>query len=413
MFKVECVREISPSNTAQNKGVFYTGKYRNLFVEAGCSQQEVTENINKAFEQFFYGDQNSQTVYYPAGENENGEMAYISDINSNDVRSEGMSYGMMICVQLDKKKEFDALWNWAMTYMYHNDSGHPAYGYFAWSLKTNGEYEDQMPAPDGEEYFVMALYFASNRWGNGEGIYNYKAYADRLLSDMKNRETITGQTGLRTQSVGNIFSYEYKMIRFTPDMANSEHTDPSYHLPAFYELWALWGPEKDSNFWKEAAQVSRDFFQKASNPKTGLTPDYANFDGSPWACPWNPDAVNFRYDAWRTAMNWSVDWAWWEKDAGERELSDRIQSFFESQGISDYKSIYTLDGMPIGGDYSQGLVAMNAAASLAATNARAQKFVKELWNASIPVGQYRYYDGMLYMLALLHCSGEFKIWAPK
>ena len=28
-----------------------------------------------------------------------------------DVRSEGMSYGMMITVQLDKKAEFDALWN--------------------------------------------------------------------------------------------------------------------------------------------------------------------------------------------------------------------------------------------------------------------------------------------------------------
>ncbi len=36
-----------------------------------------------------------------------------------------MSYGMMIAVQLDKKAEFDALWNWSMTYMYQKDPKHP------------------------------------------------------------------------------------------------------------------------------------------------------------------------------------------------------------------------------------------------------------------------------------------------
>jgi oligosaccharide reducing-end xylanase len=397
----------------QDRGAFYTGKYRNLFAEAGYSQSEVTEKINRAFEQLFHGDSNSQTVYYPAGTNENGEIAYLSDVNSGDVRSEGMSYGMTICVQLDKKKEFDALWNWAKTYMYHNNPAHPAYGYFAWSLSTEGQYKDQLPAPDGEEYFAMSLYFAANRWGNGEDIYNYKAQADRLISDIKDRAAITGQVGERIQSAGNIFSLEYKMIRFTPDLANSEHTDPSYHLPAFYELWSLWGPEKDNDFWKQAAKISREFFYITANPKTGLTPDYANFDGTPWVCPWNPNAANFQYDAWRTAMNWSMDWAWWEKDSRQRELSDRLQAFFESRGISDYGATFTLDGVPIGGDHSQGLVAMNATASLAATNERSQKFVRELWNASIPDGQYRYYDGMLYMMALLHCSGQFKIWKPE
>ncbi len=397
----------------QNKGAFYTNKYRNLFVEAGYSLREVTWKINNAFEQLFYGDKNSQTVYYQAGENENGELAYIKDINSNDVRSEGMSYGMMICLQLDKKKEFDALWNWAMSYMYHNDSSHPAYGYFAWSLKTNGEIEDPMSAPDGEEYFAMSLYFASHRWGDGEGIYNYKTCADKLLSDMKDREPITGYINGKSLSAGNIFSLEHKMVRFTPVLDTSEHTDPSYHLPAFYELWSLWGPEKDCQFWKEAAEVSRDFFQKVANPKTGLTPDYANFDGTPWASHWNPKSVNFQFDAWRSAMNWSMDWSWWEKDVRERKLSDRIQAFFELHGISDYGSIFTLDGITIEKDHSPGLIAMNATASLAAKNERAKKYIHEFWKESIPTGQYRYYDGMLYMMALLHCGGEFKIWMPQ
>jgi oligosaccharide reducing-end xylanase len=58
-------------------------------------------------------------------------------------------------------------------------------------------------------------------------------------------------------------------------------TDPSYHLPAFYELWSRWGPKEDREFWKRAAETSRAFFVKTTNPETGLAPSYANFDGSP------------------------------------------------------------------------------------------------------------------------------------
>ena len=56
---------------------------------------------------------------------------------------------------------------------------------------------------------------------------------------------------------------------------------------------------------------------------------------------------------------------------------------------------------------------MNAVASLSATHPRAQKFVAALWDAPIPSGQWRYYDGMLYLMGLLHCSGEFRIWPSK
>lgn len=32
-------------------------------------------------------------------------------------------------------------------------------------------------APDGEEYFAMALFLASGRWGDGEGVYEYSRHA--------------------------------------------------------------------------------------------------------------------------------------------------------------------------------------------------------------------------------------------
>lgn len=391
-------------------GAFASGQYRNLFVEAGRTPQEVRARVNAAFQQLFHGAPKNEAVYFPAGTNTNGPLAFIHDIGSGDVRSEGMSYGMMIAVQLNQQAEFDALWNWAMTYMHHASPAHPAHGYFSWSLKTNGVPNDEMPAPDGEEYFATALYFASARWGDGTGLYDYRAHADRLLTDMRHRKLITGATVKGEMTAGNLFEPTHKMVRFTPDVVNWNHTDPSYHLPAFYEVWARVGPKEDRAFWAEAATASREFFHRTTHPVTGLAPDYANFDGSPWAAPWNPTSEHFQYDSWRTAMNWSVDWAWWACDPKQRELSDKLQAFFESKGMQTYGHRFKLHGEQFGNDHVTALVAMNATASLAATHPRAQKFVEALWNTPPPTGQWRYYDGMLYLLALLHCSGEFRIW---
>jgi oligosaccharide reducing-end xylanase len=402
--------------SSNGSGAFAIGHYRNLFVEAGHSQGKVTKKINAVFQQLFYGDASTQAVYYPAGINTNGALAYIYDTGNRDVRSEGMSYGMMIAVQLNKKTEFNAIWNWARTYMYHDSPTNPAYGFFSWSMKTNGTPNDEIPAPDGEEYFVTALYFASDRWGNGNGIYNYRAEADRLLTDMEHRDWITGRTYTGIKTVGAIFDTERHMVRLTADKKNCDHTDPSYHLPAFYELWAKWGPKADQAFWEQTAATSRDFFQHAANPRTGLTPEFANFDGTPWLAAWNRQSTNFEFDAWRTAMNWSVDWAWWAKDPRERQLTDRLQAFFASQGMTNYVNQYTLDGEPLSTPstgHSPGLVAINAVAGLAGTQPLARKFVQEFWRIPVPTGQWRYYDGMLYFMGLLHCSGEFRIWSPQ
>lgn len=389
-----------------------TENYRNLFVEAGHSQDDVKQKIETAFNQLFHGDTTNQTVYYPAGSNSNGPLACILDTANNDVRSEGVSYGMMIAVQLDKKAEYDALWNWAKSFMYHTDTNHPAVGYFSWSMQTNGIPNDEMPAPDGEEYFVTALYFASGRWGNGKGIYNYRVEADRLLSSLRHRTRIEGMTMKGPQTGVALFDPFRKMVRFTADIQDFNHTDPSYHLPAFYELWSRWGPVADRSFWLDAAHVSRDFFHHAANPVTGLCPEYANFDGSPWKSSLKPRAADFRFDAWRVAMNWAVDWSWWQADPREQALSNRLLAFFKSQGMTNYANQFTLDGKPLSNDHSPGLTAMNAVAALASTQPYAGKYVEALWNTPVPEGQYRYYDGLLYLLGMLHCSGEFRIWPP-
>jgi oligosaccharide reducing-end xylanase len=403
----------SSGKEAKGEGAYYTGKYRNLFLENGHSLQEIKVKNETAFRQLYHGDSATQAIYFDAGSNQNGPMAYVSDVLHNDVRSEGLSYGLMIAVQMDKKAEFDAIWNWAMNYMYVSDPAHPSEGYFSWSLKRDGTPNAETAAPDGEEYMVMALYFASNRWGNGKGIYDYKAWADKILTVMRHHPVKRGQTKFGWRVVGPMVEEDKFMIRFVPDSGSWGFTDPSYHLPAFYDLWALWGPQSEREFWSEAAITSREFFHKTTNPKTGLAPDYANFDGTPYAALFNQRSATFSFDARRTQMNWAVDWAWWKRDPRQVELSNRLQSFFASEGIDSYGTEYSLDGKVLNKGHAKGLVATNAVVSLAANHALAKDFTEALWNTPIPDGlNERYYDGLLYLMGMLHCSGEFKIWGP-
>jgi oligosaccharide reducing-end xylanase len=391
---------VVPSSTPkQDEGAFKGGEYRNLFKEyLGKSDTEIQAKIDAAWNQLFYGKDDSQRVYYPVG----ADLAYIEDIGNGDVRSEGMSYGMMIAVQLDKQEEFDRLWTWAKTYMYQSDG--PFHGYFAWHCTPDGQKLDANPASDGEEWFAMALLFASARWGNGEGIFNYRAQAQEILDVMLHKEDTANDLAT------NMFNLERKQVVFVPIVGRvSSFTDPSYHLPAYYELWARWA-ERDNDFWSEAAQVSRAYFKKAAHPQTGLMPDYANFDGTPYG---TDDHKDFRFDAWRTLSNVAVDYAWFAADPWQVEQSNRVLNFLASQGIDSYSNQFTLDGTPLSADHSTGLVSMAAVAALAADPEKGKPFVQELWEAQIPSGKWRYYDGMLYMLGMLHASGNFKIYMPQ
>jgi oligosaccharide reducing-end xylanase len=384
---------IAPPDT----GAYFSGEYRNMLAAWGLSQDEIQARIDQAWQQLFYGNDSNQRVYYPVGD----DMAYMLDTGNNDIRSEGMSYGMMIAVQLDKKEEFDRLWKWAKTYMYQSDGRYK--GYFAWHCNLNGVPIHTNPAPDGEEWFVMALFFAAARWGNGDGIFDYEAEANAILHTMLHKSEEGGV-------VGNMFDEDHHMVVFVPGGAGSQYTDPSYHLPHFYELWARWAAE-DNDYWQQAAQVSRHFWKTTAHPETGLMPDYAEFTGEPKP---SKDYGEFFYsDAWRNAMNVAVDYAWFAADPWEIKQSNRLLGFFYQQGVSSYPDKFPIDGSEaLSPWHSEGLVAMNAVATLATTDERNWAFIEDFWNTRIPSGQWRYYNGLLYMFALLHLSGDFQIYDP-
>jgi oligosaccharide reducing-end xylanase len=373
---------------------------RNLFHELlGKTDAELDARIAAAWQQLFYGDNTSQRVYYSVGD----DLAYIADTGSGDVRSEGMSYGMMLAVQLDHRTEFDRLWRWADKYMRHADG--PRRGYFAWQCKFDGTQLDPGSASDGEEWFAMALFFAAHRWGGGTGIRNYEAEAQALLRVMLHQPD--------TPEVTSIFHRGQQQVVFAPNPQAGTFTDPSYHLPAFYELWARWSDQADDRaFWAAAARTSREFFRRAAHPQTGLMPEYAHFDGTPFAeTTFGAGKGDFRYDAWRTLANVGLDQAWWRADPWQVGQSNRVLRFLQSQG-PNLPNQFTLDGRPLSTDTSTGLIAMAAVAGLAADPAVARPFVQRLWDEPVPTGRWRYYNGLLYLLALLEAGGRFQIHPP-
>lgn len=392
------------------QGAFDTHQYRNLFAELGYPQSEIDRKLKRIFHDVFEGP---DKVYFEVGDS----MAYISDIKNHDVRTEGMSYGLMIAVQFDRKDIFDRLWRWGKTYMQHQNG--PLEGYFAWSCKTDGTRNAQGPASDGELYYVTALIFASNRWGNDTGI-NYLKEAQYILNCSMQKAGMDQSAPL--------INLEHQLITFTPDKFGGRFTDPSYHLPAFYEVWAKWANDGRSQFWNECAQKSREFLHKAIHPVTGLNPDYCNYDGTLMG---GRGIIGdaFRFDSWRVPMNIALDYSWACKDRQwQQQYGNRIQNFLYSQGIDHYVDQYNIDGTAVkdtlqaGTEYkalrhSTGLVATAAAVSLVCTHNKSREFVERLWNLEnkpYSDGFFdAYYDGLLRLFAFMHLSGNYRIIEPQ
>lgn len=375
------------------EGSFYTGQYRNLFKEIGKTDEEISRRIQQNWDELFNGDEDTR-IYYPVDD----DMGYMLDTGNLDVRTEGMSYGMMMAVQMDNKDVFDRLWKWTMKNMFMTSGENE--GYFAWSCNPDGSKRAYGPAPDGEEFFAMALFFASHRWGDGAAPFNYGVQAKDLLRSCIHK----GENGEGYP----MWNLENKLIKFIP---NCEFSDPSYHLPHFYELFALWAYEEDRLFWKEAAAASRGYLKLACHPETGLAPEYAYYDGTP-----NNERGygHFFSDSYRVAANIGLDYEWFRGDEWEREEANKIQGFFTDKDPSDYRR-YTISGEPFEEKslHPVGLLSTNAMASLAADERSSIKWVELLWNTPVRTGIRRYYDNCLYFFSILALSGTYKIWMPK
>lgn len=216
------------------------------------------------------------------------------------------------------------------------------------------------------------------------------------------------------------------LILFVP---GCPFTDPSYHLPHFYELFALWD-EDNREFWQKAAAASREYLQRACDPVTGLCAEYAEFDGTPHLRTQaeidggNPYRHDWFYsDAYRTAGNVSLDARWFGADSWKESELAAYQKFFlehePAPGTDKGFGIYEKDGRVIEGQalHPVGLLATIAECSLVTihsgdeeTASNGRFWLEKFWNTPLRKGERRYYDNFLYLFAFLALSGEYRIY---
>ena len=187
-------------------------------------------------------------------------------------------------------------------------------------------------------------------------------------------------------------------------------------MPHFYELFALWSDECDRPFWHAAAAASRQYLRKARHARTGLSAEYAEYDGRPHRGD-QPDRHDWFFsDAYRTLGNIALDAQWFgDKDGWAQETAAHIQQFFEEKEHGQTNGIYLIDGTPVEGNalHPVGLLATIAQGSLILDDACADEWLRRFFSTPLRSGPRRYYDNCLYLFALLALSGHYRIWFPQ
>src|SRR5215831_9739957 len=179
----------------------------------GKSDADVEDKVGTAVNRFFaigtdepdtLDAMNGYRCYYELPQDTS--LAFIWAPDSNDIRSEGMSYGMMLAVQRNLHEQFDRLWKFAKTYMqFPKDTTLSAWaGYFRWQGRvdltdpTNWSINygaTTSPAPDGDQYFAAALYLAAQRWGSS-GDVDYRSEADNITAAMLHNQARQQQSAM-------------------------------------------------------------------------------------------------------------------------------------------------------------------------------------------------------------------------
>ena len=136
---------------------------RDLFVEAGYGPNFADQLIQNAYSKLFEGDPIDERIYFDASD----VMGYIIDIGHDDIRAEGMSYGLFIAALTDHEAMFDKLWNFSKKYIRNNDGPHK--GFFSWQVSTTDfSMMDPGAAPDSEEYIAAALLIAAKKFNRDD-----------------------------------------------------------------------------------------------------------------------------------------------------------------------------------------------------------------------------------------------------
>ena len=327
--------------------------YPNLFITvSGHTQADSDMKVMSAYASLFNPGGSGSIYFNGPGTDE----SYVEDTFNNDVRTEGMSYGMMIAVQLNDQTKFDRLWTFVKNHMANGT------GQIAWHTSTSGSKLSTGGAPDGDEYFATALIFAHTRWGDTSGKFNYGTEAQWVLNMMRTME----------------FNASAHIVEF---VAGSNQTDGSYVLPAFYQVWACFDTA-NAAFWNAAVDAGRTFFHNAIDTN-GVIGDRSSFTGAQQAGPGS--------DTIRCVANIMMDHNFYNADTWQTDT---------------YATKYGAYEMTHASGVAQQ--SCNSLLGFGLPTSTGKPFVDKLWSTNTPGRDY--WNGVLYMLALVHVSGNFHLY---
>jgi len=369
--------------------------YPNAFRDwLGHTDAEIAAKLDLGFTQLFHGDPTTDAIYVAVGT----DRGYIYDVfHGNQVRTEGIGYGMLIAVELDKRDEFDRLWTYAKS-MLRVTSGATS-GYFNSFCDTDTGTAACLD-PFGLQQMTMALILAHDRYASAPGTIDYAADARDLLTLMRHKQD---QNGGVVGGVTDTFDASSDLVLDLPNVMAAGIGRPSIEMPAYYDLWAQ---ATGDPFWTAAAKAARSYWQRTANPTTGLTPDRATFAGMPVT-----GSEVFQSEAYRAELGMVLDQIWSGGNTWNPGECDHLISFFSAQGIDTYGMSYSLDGMTVlNPNHDPALVAANGTAALIASVSQRTAFVQRVWDMDVPNGVTRYFAGVIYLHALLALSGQLRVY---
>ena len=181
------------------------------------------------------------------------------------------------------------------------------------------------------------------------------------------------------------------------------------------DLFSRWSTTNNDK-WKKATKATRDHIYNSANPQSGLCSDYSNFDGTPHYA-FSDNSTKYAFDAIRCPMNYGMDSYLFGVDMERQtKIAKVITDFFERDGYRH--GHFNWDGTSGYGDFTIGQAGANAVATYALLEEEGykdlvKKVLQKAWDSKPIVGSQRYYDGLVHYLAMLHLTGNFKIWKEK
>ncbi len=354
-----------------------------------ASLEDVNEKIQAAYQQLFFGEPTKEAIYRDQGDG----TAYIEDIFNGDVRTDSIGYGMLVTVQLGEQEPFDKIWSWAKKYMLV-DSG-PARGQLDWNCSTQGDDCIHTAATDSSSLIVTALFLAATKFQE-QDTHDYNADALSLLDAMSHIEERNGGV---VGGVGNCFDGIAQLPRRT-STSFDKNVPVNYLMPAFYDFWAERQPNR-AEYWRGIANRSREILEEVPEAKTGLIPETVTFEGERVL-----GFDNYINITSRTLLNVTLDQTWHQPGGWIATNNERLLDFFLSIGIEDYVAEYYSNGLPYNGFNTLAHRSLVALAAGTSRKPEHDAFLEDLLVQEIPTGQFRYYDGLLYLLALIVLSGQ-------